>query len=163
MRTSWFVLVFSLFLDLGKQGIQGSQSKFAAAGNVLRSSTSRSSPLSGEGRSGTQVQGGPRGGRGVWAASSEENEERPSAGFHEKTLDSVRRPGAPCSGPSEPRPRASPVPPRGSPVFHNASLATSRPLPSVARSPSPAERLASSLRRARLGVLKYGNLQIPRV
>lgn len=142
MRTSWFVLAFSLFLDLGKQGIQGSQSKFAAAGNVVRSSTSRSSPLSGEGQSGTQVQRGQRGSRGVWAASSsEENEERaPSSGFHEKTLDSVRRPGAACSGPSEPRPRASPVPPRGSPVFHNASLATSRPLPSVARSPSAAER-----------------------
>ena len=70
MRTSWFVLAFSLFLDLGKQGIQGSQSKFAAAGNVVRSSTSRSSPLSGEGQSGTQVQGGQRGSRGVWAASS---------------------------------------------------------------------------------------------
>lgn len=57
-----------------------------------------------------------------------------------ENFDSVRRPGAPCSGPSEPHPRASPVPPRGSPVFHNASLATSRPLPSVARSPSAAER-----------------------
>lgn len=141
MRTSWFVLAFSLFLDLGKQGIQGSRSKFAAAGNVVRTCTSRSSPLSGEGRSGTQVQGGQRGSRGVCAASCSQNEERgPAAGFHEKTFDSVKRPGAPCSGPSEPRPRASPVPPRGSPVFHNASLATSRPQPSVARSPSPAER-----------------------
>ena len=141
MRTSWFVLAFSFFLDLGNQGIQGSRSKFAAAGNVARTSTSRSRPPSGEGRSGTQVQRGQRGSRGVCAASSSESEERgPAAGFHEKTFHSVKPPGAPCPGPSEPRPRASPVPPRGSPVFHNASLATSRPQPSVARSPSPTER-----------------------
>lgn len=35
-------------------------------------------------------------------------------------------------------PRASPVPPRGSPASHSALLATSRPQPSVTRSPAPA-------------------------
>lgn len=72
-------------------------------------------------------------------ADSPKKKEKPgqSSDFHQKTCECVRRLRALGSGPPESRPGTSPVPPRGSPVFHNALLATSRPPPSVARNPTP--------------------------
>ena len=102
-------------------------------------STFRSRPFVGEGYSGAHRHGGHRAARASGQLPRRGHAACPSPGFHAKTCEGVRRRGVPGSGPTEPCLRASPVPPRGSPAFHNALLATSRPQPSVARSPTPAE------------------------
>ena len=91
---------------------------------------------------------------GLGGLAQRQRAPRPVLWLPRETCQGVRRQGTLCSGPSDPRPRALPVLPRGSLVFRNALLATSRPQPSVARTPTLAERGELRRRQEFKGALK---------